>query len=92
MHNKFTIPHNKENSKEQLESISDIDVFEDTVGAVCLDFNGNIASGVSSGGIAIKLEGRVGEAAIYKSGCWAQTYNNEGIETIIGSSVTGTFI
>lgn len=33
----------------------------DTVGAVALDLNGNVASAASSGGIILKMPGRVGQ-------------------------------
>ncbi|RLE62788.1 MAG: asparaginase, partial [Thermoprotei archaeon] len=43
----------------------------ETVGAVALDFEGNLAAAVSTGGIHIKLEGRVGDSPLPGAGFYA---------------------
>jgi beta-aspartyl-peptidase (threonine type) len=52
-----------------------------TVGAVCIDNYGKIASATSTGGIWMKLYGRIGDTAIMGAGTYASLYG--------GASATG---
>ncbi|HKD44571.1 MAG TPA: isoaspartyl peptidase/L-asparaginase [Candidatus Angelobacter sp.] len=47
----------------------------DTVGAVALDVNGNIAAGTSTGGTLNKAPGRVGDSSLIGCGCYADNHS-----------------
>lgn len=47
----------------------------DTVGAVALDANGNIAAGTSTGGTLNKAAGRVGDSSLIGCGCYADNFS-----------------
>ena len=61
----------------------------DTVGVVVMDKYGNVASTVSSGGIALKQPGRVGQASCFGCGCWAQNRMGQNRNINVGISTTG---
>jgi beta-aspartyl-peptidase (threonine type) len=55
-------------------SVHDPTISHDTVGAVALDRNGNIAAATSTGGTLNKAPGRLGDSSLIGCGCYA---NNE---------------
>ncbi len=55
-------------------SSHDVTISHDTVGAVALDRNGNIAAATSTGGTLNKAPGRLGDSSLIGCGCYA---NNE---------------
>ncbi|MCR8463525.1 MAG: isoaspartyl peptidase/L-asparaginase [Candidatus Korarchaeota archaeon] len=58
----------------------------DTVGAVALDFEGNIAVAVSTGGLFMKLPGRVGDTPIIGAGGYADSNIGGACATGLGEA------
>ena len=57
---------------------------EDTVGALALDRNGNLAAACSTGGVSLKLPGRIGDSAILGAGLYADNKTGAATATGIG--------
>jgi beta-aspartyl-peptidase (threonine type) len=58
-----------------------------TVGAVAIDRDGNVASAVSSGGIWLKMRGRIGDSAIIGSGIYADNKSGAACATGYGEYI-----
>jgi len=70
---------NKEEHRADLFAPTDS---HDTVGAVALDRNGNIAAATSTGGTLNKAPGRLGDSSLIGCGCYAD--NNTGAASLTG--------
>jgi L-asparaginase / beta-aspartyl-peptidase len=58
-----------------------------TVGAVAIDKDGNVASAVSTGGIWLKMPGRIGDSAIIGSGIYADNKSGAACATGYGEYI-----
>jgi L-asparaginase / beta-aspartyl-peptidase len=56
----------------------------DTVGAVALDEQGHVAAAVSTGGMSLKREGRVGDSPVVGAGFWADDRSGACVTTGFG--------
>ena len=56
----------------------------DTVGALALDVHGNLAAGDSTGGMNLKLPGRIGDTPILGAGLYADNKSGAATATGIG--------
>jgi beta-aspartyl-peptidase (threonine type) len=85
----LVIPRERERLREYQESLDNhgAEMFapaisHDTVGAVALDSNGNIAAATSTGGTLNKAPGRLGDSSLIGCGCYADN-------TTAAASTTG---
>jgi L-asparaginase / beta-aspartyl-peptidase len=56
----------------------------DTVGALAIDYDGSLAAGDSTGGVSLKLPGRIGDSPILGAGLYADNRSGAATTTGIG--------
>ncbi len=61
----------KQDGNDLFAPSNDMTISHDTVGAVALDRNGNIAAATSTGGTLNKAPGRLGDSSLIGCGCYA---------------------
>ncbi|KIK67219.1 hypothetical protein GYMLUDRAFT_156342 [Collybiopsis luxurians FD-317 M1] len=86
--NRLTSVNSAEDTSNDVIEDESLHDLQDTVGAV-ISCSGEMAAGVSSGGLLLKLSGRCGEAAVFGAGCWAQNIC-AGSQMGMACSISGT--
>ncbi|PYX84433.1 MAG: peptidase T [Acidobacteria bacterium] len=72
---------------EQKPDLFAANISHDTVGAVALDVNGNIAAATSTGGTLNKAPGRLGDSSLIGCGCYADNQSAAGSTTGWGEPI-----
>ncbi|KAI4114712.1 MAG: hypothetical protein LQ345_004553 [Seirophora villosa] len=95
LHGEFPLhasrPFSIGNDAAASESVSLNDDITDTVGAIAVDYRGNIAAGSSSGGIGMKHRGRIGPAALVGVGTAVVPIDADDAEkTSVATVTSGT--
>ena len=68
-------------------SADDVTISHDTVGAIALDRNGNIAAATSTGGTLNKAPGRLGDSSLIGCGCYANDESAAGSDHRMGEPI-----
>ena len=76
-----------EDRKAELEKGNTGDPGHDTVGVVALDFNGDMSVATSTSGLAMKLQGRVGDSPIPGSGFYVDNEVGGAAATGVGEDI-----
>ena len=75
------------NGSEGLVGMGGTHDLGDTVGAVALDSQGALATAVSTGGIWLKTDGRVGDSPLVGAGFWADSQSGAACATGTGEFI-----
>ncbi|KAM9315933.1 isoaspartyl peptidase/L-asparaginase-like [Gastrophryne carolinensis] len=73
--------------KQSVACLFNTEKIHDTVGAVAIDSEGNVASATSTGGITNKMVGRVGDSPVIGSGAYADNFTGAVSTTGHGESI-----
>jgi beta-aspartyl-peptidase (threonine type) len=81
------VAHSFDNPSAAISESPSLSTGHDTVGCVCVDKDGHVASGTSTGGITAKMPGRVGDSALVGAGGYADDACGAASTTGHGESI-----